>query len=447
VFVTSKHGQHASKALGRVPTRVDRAIIAPPSQWLSPGIPALSALCAAISWSQLTPEVCAALTFVPLLLWMLSRDRLQAGLVMALYLAGAGTQAPIAVQTYTGIGLLPSVLGWLAYCGLFGLIWAAAWRPSMVGRACGSFVALLVTTLPPLGVFFYGSVLTFAGVFFPSTGLWGLLAGVIAVFCLTHCLEQLRAPQYLKNRWPRLTLCALLLMSVGLNLHEHHSPPPPSLRVKTSQTVLGPYPAATDQPARYARHFELLQEAKKFLASDKDFLLLPEGVAGLDEPRFRWLWQDLGRQAALKQKSIVVGASSSLQSEQLNVLSNIAFFWGEHEGQVKAQVPVPVGSWRPWDAREHYPMTVIGRQPQLSVRNASGQMEILGFVFCWEELVAWSWIRHHLDQTSLVFILSNTWFDPSGQINAAQLKSSWAWARLTALPWYRSVNLPVANAP
>jgi hypothetical protein len=294
-------------------------------------------------------------------------------------------------------------------------------------------------------VVFYGSPLTFTGVLLPGAGLWGLLGGFFAVCALAHGLESLPSPSSRKTQWT-IGVCGFVLLTIALNIHASLRRPPPALKVIASQSTLPPYPASSDLSARYARHFELMQKAKRFLESDEDFFLFPEGVAGLDEPRFRWLWQELSEQAAKKHKSIVVGASITQDKERPNLLANAALIWGLHEAEILAQAPVPVGSWRPWDDREHYPMNFNQQLPQLTVTGLSGQRERIGLIFCWEELTPWVWIRHHIHRTSVVFIMSNTWFDPSGQINAAQIKSSWAWARLSDMDWHRAVNLHPAAA-
>lgn len=111
------------------------------------------------------------------LIWVASRTRLAAFLLwLGYYLAGARDVPVIFAcffpESWSGWG----VATWLIHAALLSLPWAVFWREKPTTRRAilSAVAALLVTTLPPLGILGWLSPLLLAGEAFPGTGWVGL---------------------------------------------------------------------------------------------------------------------------------------------------------------------------------------------------------------------------------------------------------------------------------
>jgi hypothetical protein len=241
---------------------------------------------------------------------------------MATYISAAGYPAPQAVAVFGDWPILIAQIAHLLYAGLYGALWAAAWHRDRSGQMLGLGATLILLSVPPLGALYFGSPLMAAGVLFPGAGLFGLAAFWVLVSALLCAIRpDVFAPRNV-TRWTRLVVASLISWSVWLNLHASDAEylgPTSGLRIKAVPTQLAAYPAAPIE--RYRRQFELRglvrSEIQKIgLMANADGLLLvllPEGVAGLREPRVNWLWGELADEAAAANVVIAVGNSQELE--------------------------------------------------------------------------------------------------------------------------------------
>jgi hypothetical protein len=118
------------------------------------------------------------------------------------------------------------------------------------------------------------------------------------------------------------------------------------LPVRAIQTRLPEYPAAVRD--RYERQFELmgLLEAEMGMPGNSRLLLLPEGVAGLREPRVQWMWAEAAERARVVGLTIAVGNSVVLETVDgtATKLVNQVDLMGHTSGRLRALVDVPIGS-------------------------------------------------------------------------------------------------------
>jgi len=171
-----------------------------------------------------------------------------------------------------------------------------------------------------------------------------------------------------------------------------------------------------------------------------DLVLLPEGVAGLREPRVSWHWSELARTAKAQDITIAVGASVVSHRDDAGKpvhFINTLELMGSHEGELRAQASVPIGSWKPWASSGHYPERWWSRPDQVMVKN-----EAIGAILCWEELMVWPWLSQWAEGSRVLLVASNTWFDPSGRIDFAQRRATVAMGRLFNFSDHRAVNRP-----
>jgi apolipoprotein N-acyltransferase len=169
-----------------------------------------------------------------------------------------------------------------------------------------------------------------------------------------------------------------------------------------------------------------------------DLVLLPEGVAGLREPRVGWHWSELAKTAKTQGITIAVGASVIAHRDETGEpvhFINTLELMGSHAGELRAQASVPIGSWRPWARSGHYPERWWTKPDQVMAKN-----EAVGAVLCWEELMVWPWLSHWAEGSQVLLVASNTWFDPSGRIDFAQRRATFAMAKLLDFTFARAAN-------
>lgn len=379
-----------------------------------------------------TPWLATAL--LPLLLWALSPSRALAGWVMASYLAAAGLPVPTAVATFSEWPWWATTAAQLAYVGLYGTVWGALWGGpgALLALSARLAVALIVFTLPPAGTLFYAHPLMAAGVLFPGTGPIGF---VLTYACVISVLGLLQRPGRRLAIW-----CSGLLLTLCLVAHLHGPGVPSStLRIAAIDTHLPQYPHAIQD--RHLRHEALIRAVDNSMRSSPqpDLVLLPEGVAGLREPRVGWHWSELAKTAKTQGTTIAVGASVIAQPDETGEpvhFINTLDLMGSHAGELRAQASVPIGSWKPWARSGHYPERWWTKPDQVMVKN-----EAVGAVLCWEELMVWTWLSHWVEDSRVLLVASNTWFDASGKIDFAQRRASAAMRALFGFSVVRASNL------
>jgi hypothetical protein len=374
---------------------------------------------------------------LPVLLWACSATRWMAGAIMGAYMAAAGWPVPEAVAVFNGWPLPLTVVLYGAYSTLYGAFWALLWHRSILRQALGLALAFALLTVPPLGALYFASPVIAAGVLFPGLGVLGMVATWALVCTALICVHVIaRAREITPAGASSVGLCYLLTLMATHQNTQINTQIEREIPIRDIHTHFGEYPA--DPSERYQRHFELmaLVDSEMDVPSNAKVLLLPEGVAGLREPRVSWMWQEAGERAKAHGLTVAVGNSVVLEVAhgQASALVNQVELFGEQSAQLRALVDVPVGSWKPWAASGHYPARWFEEPDQTEIDGVR-----IGAVMCWEELVAWPWLRHAGVGTTTLLAASNTWFD-GGYIDAAQRRSSWALGRLFGINVVRAAN-------
>lgn len=409
--------------------------------------PALVLLLAAVSggWAWYGPgHMALVASLLSVVLWATSGNRWLAGAAMACYLCAAGYPVPQAVAVFSQWPMMLSSLVYLAYASLYGLIWAVLWHKHPLGQTLGLAIAFIVFTVPPLGTLYFGSPLIAAGALFPGLGLWGLLA-TWGLLCTWIWLLAEFGPRPVRGLRLKCIVIGALLGAASLALNAGMKAATISsegLQVKPLNTHYAQYPDGTRE--RYQRHFELLDLVDREIRALDDvkqgqtLLLLPEGVAGQHEPRVSWMWDEVAEKARAAGITLALGNSVlQAKNDEARTWVNQLELMGAQSARLRSLVDVPIGSWKPWASSGHYP----GRWAQ-APDQALIEGHRLGTVLCWEELLIWPWLRHASAGTTDMLIASNTWFDRTGRIDAAQRRSSWALARLWGLDGVvRAANL------
>jgi apolipoprotein N-acyltransferase len=373
------------------------------------------------------------------------------------YTAGLWPMIP-GLQRYIGSlasPLIPFAI-WLFAATLLSVPWTVAWTDRPTKYIWRVPMALVATTIPPLGIIGFISPLTAAGYLFPSTSWTGLAAVAFlpGVF--------LAAPRVA----PRVRFAVLCLVCAVCGLLAI------SGRVRTpveAQTIPGWVGVNThfgdvSQPSRdYAAAIFIQQKAAE---SQARLLIFPEFIVPRWSEATEAFWRRTLDRCRKRGQTLVIGAGlpsnarvkddhspynfaaaiDALQSRDSSLgtvhdsirsspepVENTLLILGAGSGRLYQRVPVPIGMWRPFSSVS-VPLHV----------NGPGVIEIdhqrAAVLICYEEMltspVLVSMLQH---PTAIIGISNSFWFDET-TIPAYQAAALRGWARLFRLPLFMAVN-------
>lgn len=357
------------------------------------------------------------------LIWVASRTRLAAFLLwLGYYLAGARDVPVIFTsffqESWSGWG----VATWLIHAALLSLPWAVFWREKPTTRRAilSAVAALLVTTLPPLGILGWLSPLLLAGEAFPGTGWIGL--------GLTFCILVLLAG-CARHQWRALALLSIVTASTSLAANAWYTPPRDPENWTGIDTAMGDYPK--ERTAAYHHHQALLESVEAQLKAGAKVIVLPEGIVGLWRAGSQFWWRDIDQMARERNATVVLGADLPADGERY---FNGAALLGATAGALRGRVPMPIGVWRPGQE--------VGGVPDLLGR---GTTQLHGtqvaYSICYEDFLIYPMLLSSLDKPRAIISLANNWFADDLDAVWIQRRSIENQARLFRLPLVRAVNL------
>jgi hypothetical protein len=398
---------------------------------------------AALAWFTQEALALAILWLIPLL-WLCSKERVQATALLIGYYAVTLIDVATVTEKFKGWSAWQCWVLYALYISVCAFFWIVCWHRSFKVRSELLGLVLLLTNLPPFGVFLPANPLVSAGAWWPAAGTIGLL---LAYLSWLMCAWALQQPSDRTKKWmPVLTVSTVIGFSLAWNYAVWNNQDQPSdrhLNIVAIDTHLSRYPAGKLE--HYSRHDQLLNIAAKYLDSAADIVVLPEAIGGLWQPNTAWLWQDMGKRYAERSKTLIVGFAQS----DVNGYSNSALIFGKHldsnEWQTtRARVNIPIGGWQPWNPSQHQPMHLTESGLIELGTNQSRRMTIPVF-FCWEEWTLWPWLvsASNQDGTSTQAIsLVNHWFTKDLMLGSMQAKSAEAYARLFGWKLHRAINEP-----
>jgi apolipoprotein N-acyltransferase len=438
------------------------AHLQPPRATLLLLLPA-AALLGCLGWQS--EHTMAAL---PLLaaLWSAAPTRAGAGGVVGSYYLSGSAVLPATWAAFFGEQASPlaGVALWLASAVLLALPWWACWAPhsaSPARLAGGLIAALVLVSVPPLGIIGWLNPLLAASVLFPRTGWVGLGAGVVLMLALAAAA---RAPW--RWRWPAAhdrvradgrpgrRACALragaALLCVALAATAAAArmiePVPPPAGWLALDTALGRTPV--NYAETIARQVDLIAAVRAAVepagepAGSPDaaqpapapalrVLILPEQVAGRWSAAQQAVWSRL--LAPYPAVQVVFGASVEGSGPGR---SRNAVLVGPTAPRVLAssRQPVPFSMWRPGAAASY--------DAQWFARGVSALAgERVLWSICYEDYLVWPFLRSLARErpTLIVSVANGWWVRGSGQDRLQALHVQ-AWSRLFNLPLLRAVN-------
>ena len=368
------------------------------------------------------------------------------------YTAGLWPMIP-GLQCYIGSSASPRIpfAVWLFAAILLSVPWTVAWTDWPARYVWRVPLAIVVTTIPPLGIIGFISPLTAAGYLFPSTS-W---AGLAAVVLLPGILLSARgmAPRL------RFAVLCLVLTTGGL------------LAISGREAVTIPgwvgvnthFGDVSQSFHDYAAATFIQQKAAE---SPARVLIFPEFIVPRWSEATEAFWRRTLDNCRKRGQVLVIGAGlpsnssfkvrhpaynftaaiDALQSGDSSLgtfrdsirsspesVDNTLLVLGATSGKLYQRVPVPIGMWRPFSSVS-VPLRV----------NGPGVIEIdhqrAAVLICYEEMLTFPVLASMLQHPTAIIGISNSfWFDET-TIPAYQAAALRGWARLFRLPLFMAVN-------
>lgn len=403
--------QKSAGAVGLQDSKVTRTVF---TTTLTPNLLAvpLGGVIGAAAWGSSF----AALALAPLvvLVWATRTTRLTAWLVMLAYYLAAARGLPFGAARFFGSDTpaIFSALLWFGASLALSAPWACLWaRQGYYWRVP---LALVLCTVPPVGLVGWANPATAAGVFFPALGWPGLIAMVAALAALCY--------------WPR-RIGAILTVAALAGAMISSSPAAPSWIQAHQTTYGGSGEAGRDYMRDYAANQSMIELA---ISSKAPFVLFPETVAGLWTSATAELWNDAAAHLRTTGRTALIGAEVPIEGSAKT--RNALVFVGQYSGEMVQRIPVPVSMWKPW-SNEGTEANLFGD----GIGQVNGKRAAV--LVCYEQLLVWPMLLSQAAGPEIVIGAANDYWAAETSIPGIQTTTLRAWARLFNVPLIAAVNL------
>lgn len=366
----------------------------------------LAVIGTAVSFGSIPGLIASAL--VPALVFR-QPTRFRAGAAASVYYASAlWAMVPVARaflshDTPSSVPVLMLILAALLLTSPWVVCWSGHRTRTRV------VLALLLITVPPLGVIGLASPLLAAGYLFPGTGWMGILG--VAILS-TEAVVNARRP---------VLLGLGMAMVVNALFDGELGPPQGWVGITTRfQASKG------DLVLAYTQQQQLQRLA---IAGAGRVTVFPESVVDEWTTATDEFWADTMEKLRQSSRSIVLGATIPVSTRYLNVL----VVRGAESNTFEQRVPVPIGMWQPF--------TDAGVQMNILSR---GTLDLAGervaVLVCYEQLLVWPMLAASVERPTLLVGVSNLADVPVRFIGDSQQVALRSWARLFSLPLVTAVN-------
>lgn len=326
------------------------------------------------------------------------------------YAAASWTVVEVSGAYFAG-GPSAGILPWLCASTLLSAPWAVLW--SRNGVSWRLPVALIATTVPPIGLIDWASPLTSGGPLFPGLGF----AGTAATIAVMTSVAQRHVA----------ALVWLALFSVAANTF-HTSPRSPNGWVGYDTQFGVVHDPRTPMPEFQAADTIQQQAA----SSNAKVLVFPEGVIPRWTEATDAFWKTTVDRAAQRGAVLLVGAGVPV-ADPAPRLRNIVAIRGAHTAEFDQRIPVPLAMWKPW-GKDRVSLNLTGP----ATKEIGG--EHAAILICYEQLLPWSYLSAFIHRpTVLVGVANASWtkYTVTPKYQQAALLN---WARLFRKPVITATN-------
>lgn len=413
-----------SKSIAVPQEKLGAALVINKNSSLSVAYAAVSFLCGYAAWSGSVALLPLSWGFV--ILWALSQTRVSAFIVALMYYLAASRGMPEgAALFFSDPSEVPvyaiGVLLWLLSGSTLASVWALSWgRRHIWARA---IVALVIVSVPPIGIIGWANPITAAGALFPGWGWGGLALSFVCMAALAHCM--------VAQVQRRAAIAASLLLSVCCASYVAHAGSDllPTSNAIAINTAVG---QSTDPYSQVRATRALAKQMRRTVAAGNvgAFYILPESVGG-DWSLNRPYWDKVEEIAREKKAVVLVGGWMPLPGGRYQ---NAMFSVGASvDHQINQRVPIPVSMWKPFFKDGAEPELFASGVTKISGENAAS-------LVCYEQLLVWPVLVSMYHSPTLLLSTSNTWWAKNTDVPVIQEQITRAWARLFGLPFIFATN-------
>lgn len=375
------------------------------------------------------PALLAATIFMPLA-WLFAPSRLHAVLVAIVYYATVARGVPKGAAIFFGDGTpnayIFGTLLWLSSSAALAAPWALLWsdKATFKGKILRLAAAYFFVTIPPIGLFGWGSPLLSAGVIFPNASWLGLAAPII----LPPLLQKLLRRK--EKVGTALSVCFMLFVLAKAYIL------PFSIQTPEGFAALDTHHAkAASGSIRFTDAFiRTTDTIPRVIEQTEPYILLPETLAGAWTKASQLLWRPVGDYLAKKGQTLILG--TEIYNEDGKYDNCMIFLGADDKPIYRQRVPVPVSMWLPFGG--------VGTANAYWFDNGhlklkDGRKAVI--LLCYEQYLAWPILLSMLNGKADVLITSaNQWWSKGTSIPNIQIQSSKSWAKLFSLEYISATN-------
>ena len=337
----------------------------------------------------------------------------------------------------TGVGIVPSAqlfwplqppiisfCIWLLNAGIIALPWALCHSNQHSGKtvALRGSLALVILTLPPFGLFHWGSPLLAGGLLFPTLGYAAVVLTVVTIILIPAlCLSQ-------KNTWAILLACALLLTRL---ISQTVSVEPPPANWKGVDTHHGQFNGPVLGNNSLLRMKNVIDESNQALNAGAKLILFPEALLGQQSIVHAAAFRKISARAQEQGAVILVGAENW---NGFGYYHNALNAYGAATGvSFKSRVPMPLGDWKP-GFKGGAESDVFGSD-KVTIGNRDAAVSV-----CYEDLILWPHWFLLSGKAQVLLAPSNQWGVAGTAAERVQNLSRKALARMAGVPVVSASN-------
>ena len=392
------------------------------------------AMTAAISYGAWrSAEATIALLALPLLM-NLAPWRWWPAVLAFVYFGVGNWDVPVIVDRFfadLGIGAgIAAGVALAAIQSLPFLLYSPKATPT--ARACRMTLALLLLTVPPIGLVAWRSPLIVSGLLFPNTGYLGVAAGLALFAAMAGGGFSLRR----ERRLPAALTVLAALVAVGALIHHANSPAPRTMPGWFGvDTQFSPeHRPGVDVPRGVAVNSMVETLIDPSSPGLTEVLVFPESTFSPMQPVDAMMMNFADERARRAGTTILVGEVVMLEGGRWR---NTIRAYGRTSGTVdESRLPMPMGNWRPgFGGVASRPLA----SDLLTIETSTGP-KTASMSICFEDTVLWPHFGLLSGRADVMVSVANMWAMTDMVPDRTQTISAALIARLAGTPLVRAKN-------
>lgn len=373
-------------------------------------LPALAAATGAIAWIGAPGAI--ALALVMPALWVAGRNRWHGAATVCAYQLAATRDAPVSFAHYYGSFVGIGAVLWLAGALVTAVPWLLTWHRARDTRRIILFLPLILSAVPPIGIAGWVHPLSAAGVIFPATAWFGLIAACALIFVMATL------------RPFRLLIAAGALLAIGIAGDVSPPSPPGWIGIDTFEAFGR---GDVDMAADYSRQLRLIRLVAQ---QHTPIVVLPESAGGFWTKANAGLWAD---KIGFDRRGVILVGAHTPNHDSSTTNGLIALSKGSADLVYRQRMPVPISMWHPW--RPGGTRAYWFANPVVSIAGKRAAVFV-----CYEQLIPWTVLESMLYHPDVFVCCSNDWWCSGSTIPNIQLNGMRSWARLFNEPLVSATN-------